>query len=273
MTYSTLENSVDGSKPIELLRLSYSNVDWFYTTQDTPREYNGATYVPMPMQRSALENSSDSSKSTMTITLPQDCPIADLYKQSAPSNVVTVTLMGEHYLDGDFITMWKGRIVNIEFMPPHFIITTESVFTSLQRVGLRRRFSTTCPYDVYSAGCGVDHANYVTQMLIGALSGTTFTSAQATTKPDNYFAGGYVKWINPNTGLAEYRAIKSSVQATGAITLVSIIPNISIGSLIDVYPGCDHLLNTCENKFDNVIRFGGTPYIPKKNPFGGTSIY
>jgi uncharacterized phage protein (TIGR02218 family) len=273
MTYSTLENSVDGGKPIELLRLSYSNVDWFYTSGDTPRDYGGATYVPMPMQRSDLENSSDSSKSSMTITLPQDCPIADLYKVSAPSNVVSVTLMGEHYLDNEFITMWKGRIVNVEFVPPHFVITTESVFTSLQRNGLRRRFSTTCTYDVYSAGCGKDHSNYVSEMMIGSLAGTTFISAQATAYVDNYFAGGYVKWINPTTGLAEYRAVKSSVQATGAVTLVSIIPNITVGSMIEVYPGCDHLLSTCQNKFGNIIRFGGTPFIPKKNPFGGTSIF
>jgi hypothetical protein len=34
------------------------------------------------------------------------------------------------------------------------------------------------------------------------------------------------------------------------------------GDDFTLLPGCDHSLPTCENVFDNVIHYGGEPYIP-----------
>jgi len=41
---------------------------------------------------------------------------------------------------------------------------------------------------------------------------------------------------------------------------------------VKIYPGCDRVRATCESKFDNLDNFGGFPWIPTKNPFGGSSI-
>jgi hypothetical protein len=44
--------------------------------------------------------------------------------------------------------------------------------------------------------------------------------------------------------------------------------------VVTLYPGCDHTLGAAGcAKFANTDNFGGTPFIPNKNPFGGTAIY
>jgi len=43
---------------------------------------------------------------------------------------------------------------------------------------------------------------------------------------------------------------------------------------IKAYPGCNHALNgDCHNKFNNALNYQGQPFIPKKNPFAGSTIY
>ncbi len=48
---------------------------------------------------------------------------------------------------------------------------------------------------------------------------------------------------------------------------------LAVGVPVSVYPGCDHTLATCSAKFGNVARYGGFPYFPQKNPFGGDPIF
>ena len=58
-----------------------------------------------------------------------------------------------------------------------------------------------------------------------------------------------------------------------AITVSAVPPGLAIGDAIYLYPGCDRTLNTCHAKFGNSANFGGFPFIPTKNPFGGSPIY
>ena len=44
------------------------------------------------------------------------------------------------------------------------------------------------------------------------------------------------------------------------------------GLVIRIYPGCDRTKETCQSKFNNLNNYGGFPFIPLKNPFGGSSI-
>lgn len=48
--------------------------------------------------------------------------------------------------------------------------------------------------------------------------------------------------------------------------------DLSIGSVVLAYAGCDKSNSTCATKFNNIVNFGGFPYIPNTNPFVGTII-
>jgi hypothetical protein len=48
---------------------------------------------------------------------------------------------------------------------------------------------------------------------------------------------------------------------------------LAAGTTVTLFPGCDHTLATCSGKFSNTANYGGFPFMPTKNPFGGDPIY
>ena len=58
------------------------------------------------------------------------------------------------------------------------------------------------------------------------------------------------------------------------LTLFNVFPKdyISLGDDVIAYAGCDKLNSTCHTKFNNIVNFGGFPFIPSDNPFTGTII-
>jgi hypothetical protein len=79
---------------------------------------------------------------------------------------------------------------------------------------------------------------------------------------DGWFAGGVLTW---ETGANAGRSIevKSWTQATGQIELF--LPMgyaIANGDAFRIHPGCDKRLETCIDRFANVLNFRGEPYVP-----------
>ena len=79
---------------------------------------------------------------------------------------------------------------------------------------------------------------------------------------DGWFAGGVLTW---ETGANAGRSIevKSWTQATGQIELF--LPMgyaIESGDAFRIHPGCDKRLDTCIDRFANVLNFRGEPYVP-----------
>ncbi len=79
---------------------------------------------------------------------------------------------------------------------------------------------------------------------------------------DGWFAGGVLTW---ETGSNAGRSIevKAWTQATGEIELfLPIGYAIESGDLFRIHPGCDKRLDTCIDRFANVLNFRGEPYVP-----------
>jgi uncharacterized phage protein (TIGR02218 family) len=79
---------------------------------------------------------------------------------------------------------------------------------------------------------------------------------------DGWFAGGVLTW---ETGSNAGRSIevKAWTQSTGQIKLF--LPMgyaIQVGDVFRIHPGCDKRLDTCIDRFANVLNFRGEPYVP-----------
>jgi len=274
MSYASLELSIDSSRPVELFWFKYSGADWFYTNSSTPISHLGHEFTPIPIMRGQISSSGDISKSSLEITSVEDLPVAALFSQYPPNEPVTITIYGHHILDNEFSVLWKGRILNVDWNDSQqVVLRSESVFTSMQRAGLGRKFQTQCPYALFNPQCGVSSVAFRDSPTVIAISGRVVTANNI--RPADYYAGGYAVWSNPITNIAEKRAIKSS-GADGTIVLSTYPVALTVGATIDIYAGCDHSLNGangCTVKFANHIRFGGTPWQPEKNPFGGATVY
>ncbi|HHK4725441.1 TPA: phage BR0599 family protein [Pseudomonas aeruginosa] len=275
MSIGENELSVQDARPIELFEVSYTGNYWYYNTSSKDIVLDGRRYIAAPCSHEDIIPTVDAEKTGNTAVFPADAGFGEVFRVQPPSEVVSMSIRMQNYLvPSELVTIWKGRIINVAWNGEGMLeAVVENVFSSLQRPGLRRRFSITCPYALYSASCGVNRDDFRDDTPVLAMAGLGLVLQAAIGKPDDYYAGGYVTWENNIHGNQEKRMVRQSVGATGTLILASPPIALSGGQVVSAYAGCDHLIATCDSKFDNSDNCGATPYIPKKNPFGGSTIY
>ncbi len=270
MTYSAIESSVQSGRPVELYEFLSGSTYYRYTSADGDVVYGGNTYTAVPISRGTVEATAEVARLALEITCSRSLSLLALFAVSPPEDVVLVTLRRLHAGDGEAVIMWMGRILNVTLNNAAAEIHCESVYTSLKRTGLRRLYQKGCPHVVYGTGCGIDRDGFKVVRTVAAVSGTTITLSTLSGYADGYFAGGYLEW-EKTTGVFERRAIRSQVGAV--VTIGFPIPGLAASASVNLYPGCDHSLATCDGKFSNRLNYGGQPYYPDKNPFNGVAIY
>ncbi len=270
MTYAAVETSAQSARPVELYEFLSGATPYRYTSADGDISYGGNTYTAVPISRGAVEATSETARLALEITCARDLPVLALFALMPPDQVVAVTLRRLHAGDGEAITMWMGRVLNVTLNNASAEIHCESVYTSLKRVGLRRLYQIGCPHVVYGPGCGLDRAAFKVVRTVSVVTAATVTVNTLAGYADGHFAGGYLEWESA-TGIFERRAIRG--QSGAVLTLSFLLPGLAAGASANLYPGCDHTLATCAAKFANRLNYGGMPYFPSKNPFGGTAIY
>lgn len=273
MDYVHSEISIDDGSPIELVKFSFSGGSWFYTSSETPIVHDGNTYTPVPYNRTSFKNTGSVVNSTIDIRIPITSKIGVLFNVRAPTETISCTVFGYHRGISDFTTIWKGRIVNAQVELPWLVLTIDNVFTGLQAQGINRKTGTQCPYDIYGKLCKVNPDNFKITSIVQAINGRSITVPLATTIVANFYAGGYISYMNSISNSRDYRMIRSSEALTGVLNLSALTVGLNLNDALDVLPGCDGSISTCAGKFNNKDNFGGQPFIPLKNPFGGSSLY
>lgn len=268
MTYATVETSTQDGRPVELYEFLSGATYYRYTSADGDVSYGGNTYTAAPIARGAVEATSETARLALDITCDRTLAVLDLFSTLPPDEIVAVSLRRLHAGDGEAITLWMGRVLNVTWNSAAAEIHCESVYTSLKRTGLRRLYQMSCPHVVYDAGCGLSRAAYKATRTVSSVSGVTLGIASIGAA-DGYYAGGYLEWVSG--GVTHRRAIRS--QVGGSVVIAFPIPGMAASASVDLYPGCDHTLATCMAKFGNNPNYGGMPYFPEKNPFSGTPIY
>lgn len=273
MAFNDLEISVFGGKPIELYEFSVLGQYWRYTTEDRIVTLNSADYEPMAgLKRGSIKVTQNIERSEQQVRVRGNSGIADQYRVAPPSEPVAIRIYTKHRNDPDFIVRWRGRVQNCawEENGAYANLLCTQVNYSLKQPGLRRSYQYNCPYDLYGPGCKVNRSAYEVIAEVTAINGLVVTLSLPAVVPDTYFAGGYMLWEN-TTGRQDTRMITGS--AGSAITVHLTTIGLAVGDNVRLYPGCDHSPLTCFNKFNNVDNFGGMPFTPTTNPFGGTSLF
>lgn len=272
MSYADYEKSYENSMPIELYEISYSGRTWYFTNSIDEVIVKGNKYQPLPIERGEREENSDAEKASLEIKISRNSPITDIFKITPPSEPVTLNIFQYHATmpQIETVVIWKGRIINVAWEGEEMTLTSESVFSSLLRVGVTRKFSRSCTHALYGEDCGVNRADFRATGKVMKQVGVVLQVA--TGKPLNWFAGGFIVYTNRQSGAVERRAVTASTENT--ITLASYPLGVEEGRTdITAYAGCNHTHSHCKDKFKNILNYGGQPYIPTKNPFGGSTIF
>ena len=275
MTYSALESSRARGRPAELYYFRFGTdptAFYAYTDVEDAVVYGGVTYQPIPIKRGAIVASGSLDKSRMSVRVPLGSEIAEIFRVFPPGQVVTLTIRGGHLSDTDmeFPVIWVGRVLQCsrnDENGPEGDLTCEPASTSMRRSGLRRHYQLSCPHVLYEQGDGLCNANKVAATItrnITSLTHTALTFAAGWNGAIDTlkYVGGIVSWVTPF--LREQRTILrvsgDTLRLTGPTT------GLVVGNAVDIILGCNHQMGDCETLHNNILNYGGQPYIPLKNP-------
>ncbi len=267
MSYSTVDQSIENGSVVELYEFIQGLTKHRYCSTEQEVQYLSQIYKPFSGSRKTIKQTTDALKDTISFTFPRDDAFASQYLGFAPDDLVTLSIYRGHTTDssGEFSVYWKGRVIGTKTSGNEIIIDCESVFTSIKRPGLRARFELTCRHPLYLTGCGVNREAFKVDSSVLSINGTSISVQGGTALGSGYLNGGM---LITQSGVARF--ITSHVN--DAIKIARPISDLKGGDIVYLYPGCDHLMATCNSKFNNLDNFGGFPWIPTKNPFGGSSI-
>lgn len=269
MTFIGAETASLGS-PVELYQFAYQDANIFrYTSADEDYEEGPVTFEAVPIKRSRIEYGQDLGRLTLNLEVPLNFAVLELFKSGTPSGVLTLSVFRLHRGDGEKALVWSGRIVDVSWSGATATMSGEPIQTSLKNYGLRRNFQRSCPHVLYE--CGVSSVSFQTSGTVSAITGNVITATAWSALADNYFAGGYVEYESSITGLPERRAVVAN--SGGNLTLLGTPVGLSVGATVAAFAGCDKSTTTCQNKFGNIVNYGGFPHTPTKNPFGSDPIY
>lgn len=266
MTYAASETSQQDGAPIELYEFTLGTMVWRFTSAEIDVVDGDNTYTSAPITRSDIAVSGEKARNAITLTVPRNFPIADLFRITAPTDIVAVTLRRYHRGDIEaFVVAWDGRVLNTSWSGAQAEMQCDPVSVSFARTGLRRRYSRQCSHVLYGTACGLNKADFGHATTVVEQDGANLFVA--TVGSGVSYAGGFVEW---DTGTHLERRF---VQSQGDSLRLSVpFQGIAEDDAVTIYPGCDHTTANCQ-AYENIDNYGGFPFVPTKNPFGSDPVY
>jgi hypothetical protein len=278
-----------GGQPIELFEFIRNSGGedyfWRYNGSDRNVWHNSVEWKAVPIRHDAIRLSSEAQSTTLVITMPIEEEFCQQlrYFGTLPSDTVWLRLRRAHVGDitdtdsmtptvGDALITWIGTVNGIlQVDEVEAKITCAMLAASFQRGGLRYGYQRNCPHVLYATNtCKVVKEVFQIDSEVTAISGLTISGDNFALKPDGWFSGGFMEYRLPS-GMLERRMIVS--HAGDQITVIGVPAGLEVGDTISAFAGCDRIVDTCVNKFNNLGNFGGFPHTPGRNPFDGQPVF
>jgi uncharacterized phage protein (TIGR02218 family) len=264
MSWNEFEYSTADGQPVTLYEFSRDDTHFYrYTNADKNIDLGGHVWLQHAISDSGLSIGAGDS---MDVTLPATNPVALLFRGIPPSSPVRIRIHRWHVGDtqGEFRTVWIGTVreVKREAIDRARLITA-SLASTFTRTGLRLTWGRACPYSLYDHNCTVSAQRVGVAAVVTELDGTSITATYPGELPADWFSGGYVEWVID--GVKERRGLRA--QEGYKVGLFGGSQGFSVGQAVTLFPGCDRTIATCNNKFNNVLNYGGQPHMPGKSPF------
>lgn len=277
MSYDSIENSIDISKPVFLYEVVYgpSPQDVYrYIAEERDQTAMGAVWKAQNIKHGDITSAGTLDKQSLTLTARRDIDVWDLYRVGPPSYVVQLRIYRGQLDINEFSTEWVGRILLAQRRDSEVEFSCEPISTSLRNPGLRRKYQYGCPHVLYDdQSCKADVNLHTAAGSIIAIEGVTtpvvqFAGDQHGVTAENIVAGIFRTY--DSKGLMIRRAIVSAEDLGNRqfrLHLMTYAPDMAVGRIANVSKGCPHTFAACRDTFNNVGNFGGCPNIPTKNPF------
>lgn len=285
MTYNAIELSEEAGAPFYLYEFITNDSVYRFNSITGVVIYNTFTWTPVPIHHTKVNQSDELSKNAIRVTIPLAHPdvveFYNIFRGWAPNFQVSVNIYRGHIGEPEVLIFWKGRVQSANVKNNHIEISCESVFTSMKRPGVRARYMLTCRHTIYNRGCNVVKALHEFIDTVYAKSANTLSITGASAEANNWYRGGFIEFQDGSKTMIISHIANNIILDRANRYLEETYPvtgyglnygNFYGGMKLILYPGCNKTLSTCETKFNNLPNNGAFPFIPTKNPFGGSTI-
>jgi uncharacterized phage protein (TIGR02218 family) len=159
------------------------------------------------------------------------------------------------------VVWFYGRVGDIDYGRTAIKMQVLSLLATMNQQQMPRRvYASSCTHIFGDAMCLFNRASMEAAFV--ALAGSTqyVINTNLVPNPINLYVGGDITCIS-GANIGTTRTIQN--QFNGAVYLAAPFNfPISPGDGFTMLPGCDHTINSCQNIFNNLIHYGGMPYIP-----------
>jgi uncharacterized phage protein (TIGR02218 family) len=264
-SFDALESGLETSRPLEIYAFTLDTTVYRYTSDPTSVTFGGQTYDPVALKRDTIMIGQQERKRIMSITLPLSNSFVQKYIGVPPAQraQLVISRLQRDASPMTKIDIYVGSVQEVEF--PDVGVAKINV-QSIESVGSRNipryTYMGMCNHTLYDANCGVNPLSHRFTSTITAIASNVITVSGLSGSGLDC-TGGYIKLV----GQSEYRVVLA--QATNNLTLLVPLPaSANVGTQVECYRGCDHLVGSdCAGSFNNVLRFGGFPFVPTRNIF------
>lgn len=264
--FDDLEESVASSVPVEGYKFIGSFKTYLYTSADKPQVINGETYLPIAVKRSNIKaGTQEDDNLSLDLDLPFDIDVIRDYAYAQTPPKLTLEVYRQQFTDAlAWSLFWRGIVRGFNVSGRTAKVQVPSIFSlALQGEIPNVYFQTPCNHVLYDARCGQLRSDHRYTAYVQAVDRVSITLTTEPAATGILAAGEIVSLRN-----GERRLILSNEGS--AIGIGYPFVDLQPGDRVELVKGCDHSIATCKAKFDNVINFGGFPYIPSDNPFVGS---
>lgn len=266
-TFDVLESSVESSRPIELYEFQVGSTVYRYSSSEDRITIGALVYEPESIARTRIEMSGDQDTRTLNIFVPSANVFAARYVSTVPGEKATVRCLryqrDESPAFATTVLLFDGVVQSVRFPNDGHSaeIAVRSIESALNRNIPRFSYTGMCNHFLYDSGCGANPSNFDFIGTVSAVSGNVITVTGAGAAGFDYSAG-YARPVGEN----DFRLVLSA--SGDDITLLLPFASNVLGSSVQLFAGCDHLVEgDCALVFDRVAEFGGFPFVPNRNPF------
>lgn len=235
---------------------------------DVPITRAGITYQPWPIRHSDLHSAGDLDNADVTIDMALRNDFMSEFSAFPPSQVINVTIFQGHGEDlatlSNYPAIWLGRLGAFEVESSEVKVNCIPVSTSIQRPGLRRNYQLGCPHVLYGPQCRAEKRS-ITRTVSWHGGDQVLFSSPVTVRIGKY-RGGTMEWNDPSTGRREIRTITNTSSDGLRFYIRGTMRGLTNGATVTLTFGCGRTMSDCINVHENILNFGGQPWIPLENP-------
>lgn len=262
MTYLDLEYS--GGSPVELYKFVRTGASWLYTSGDEPVTYQGEDYSPAVISRGDITASDEGNSGSVEVSLDSNLSIVPQFIEGTVPSPLWLTIFRFHRGDLETVVIFQGQVSSSAVRGKETTIQCTPTRYAAEKLCPRILYQKQCNHMLYDRGCKVNKDDYKFSGEILGINGPVLQIENAFGfLYDKWLAGGFIQI--PGTEIRVF--ITDHDNELGEVTVLKLVPELTVGLIVDLYAGCDRTELTCHNKFANMDNFLGFPDIPNINPF------